>query len=108
MTFDETIKIYKDITLCIRIKYKDYWEPSYVFNTKLNQIGIWFFFPEIGHVFNNGIDTMFRIPKDSLQPYTWIHFCFNSDGEKYEVIVQGKKWYRGNHTNKKQGMVYNL
>ena len=72
---------------------------SVVLNSKNKQLGLWFFFPEFGLGTISENEFMFTVPKDSVKPYTWLHFCFNSDGKEYEVVVQGKQWYKGNHTN---------
>ena len=38
-------------------------------------------------------------------PYSWSHFCFASNGELYNVVVDGRLWYEGIHTIQSDEMI---
>ena len=79
-------------------------KPRVVFDSQKKGIGLRIFLPELGFANANGHEFMFKVPKDSMTPYSWHHFCFNSDGQSYQVIVDGKQWYQGDHTSKGMSM----
>ena len=81
---------------------EDELKPRVVFDSQKKGIGLRIFLPELGFANANGHEFMFKVPKDSMTPYSWHHFCFNSDGQSYQVIVDGKQWYQGNHTTNGQ------
>ena len=79
---------------------EDELKPRVVFDSQKKGIGLRIFLPELGFANANGHEFMFKVAKDSITPYSWHHFCFNSDGQSYQVIVDGKQWYQGDHTTK--------
>ena len=71
-----------------------------IFDSQKKGIGLRIFLPELGFANANGHEFMFKVAKDSIKPYSWHHFCFNSDGKSYQVIVDGKQSYQGDHKTK--------
>ena len=79
---------------------EDELKPRVIFDSQKKGIGLRIFLPELGFANANGHEFMFKVAKDSIKPYSWHHFCFNSDGKTYQVIVDGKQSYQGDHTTK--------
>ena len=104
LTLDSDLQFPKQITFCIRFKFESPLMPTYIFNSRNNALGLWFFLPEYGHVFVNKEEFLFKIPKDFLQPFSWHNFCFNSIGDENQ-LSKGKivHWISKTKRNKEMG-----
>ena len=109
LTLEKKIEITNSILFCVRFKFERHAQWTFLFSSENDALSFRLN-PKCrcksgsdnfgtGFVILKGIMLIFKIPM-KLAPYKWYHFCFNSNGESYHVIVNGILWYSGYHTTK--------
>ena len=108
LTLEKKIEITNSILFCVRFKFERHAQWTFLFSSENDALSFRLNPKEsvsgtdnfgTGFVILKGIMLIFKIPI-KLAPNKWYHFCFNSNGENYHVIVNGILWYSGYHTTK--------
>ena len=100
LAFDQGIEINNPLTFCLRFNIKDSLATNYIFSNKNDKLVLILSFSNnVGIALINGVDLVFEIPKDNdVSPFHWHHICISSGEDSYSTVVDGKQWYRANHT----------
>ena len=95
LNFSNDLKLTKIISFCIRFLFTGIQEFRSLFCSE--EFCLKFDISHnYGFVYLKDENLIFKIPKNSVQPHAWHHFCFSSDGQKYQIITEGNIWYQSN------------
>ena len=100
LAFDQGIEITNPLTFCLRFNIRSALETNYIFSSTDEQLALILRFSvSQGLVLINSVGLFFEIPKDNaVLPFRWHHICFTSNEDYYVIVLDGQKWYHGNHT----------
>ena len=101
LSLEQDITISIPLTFCIKFNLKaGLLKQRPIFGS--SKLSMYFKFGAgTGKVHINGQSTYFKIPPDhGINPYSWHHLCWKSDGEIQEVFFDGKQWYHGKMKSK--------
>ena len=92
LKLENEIQIKNVITFCVRFNLRGTLAKDRIlFSSSPTQLSVSLIFQRlIGFVFLNKDSLIFKIPKKTIKPYSWYHFCFTADENTYQVSVEGE------------------
>ena len=92
LKMDKEIQIRNIITFCIRFNLRGtIAKDRFLFSSFPTQLGVLLVVKRsIGFVRLNKNNLVFKIPKETIKPYSWYHFCFSANESTYQISVEGE------------------